>query len=424
MDIKTLHELREVDERALIFTPEGLGAMTPEDSADFQQRVISRLELADCVAETTRRKFEQLRTVFSHGVLCYEVFTLVADAAQLALEQALRERFSAYYQGQVVVVRDRGRREHQITMTTSTGFFDKLRDIDRPLIRTGSGSKWEQFNGMLTSLLVWARREGLLRGQRNRHLEKILTSSRNTVAHGTYGLSSPVDAALDLADFAEIINQLWGHPTPGGRLYPAPLPRSVVAIGWSQAGDAWAGYADQLADVVDKEVLTYILVRAVFTPGELIDPQLMAFDARTATTSYPAQYLWGPGSQDEAVAWLGRHRPGPDACDYLDHVVLVRTHGGQVGLPVYPGIAAGLPAEQCTGTWHAVRVDYNLDALPHVRALADATPGHALTGACRICPVDVIATGDLPAALKAAQDAGADTTALQVPDISVRPARR
>ncbi|MFF5523146.1 hypothetical protein [Streptomyces coeruleorubidus] len=61
MEIKTLEQLQAVDERTLHFTPWGLGRMHAEDSAEFHQRVIARLELADEVAESTRNKFEQLR---------------------------------------------------------------------------------------------------------------------------------------------------------------------------------------------------------------------------------------------------------------------------------------------------------------------------------------------------------------------------
>ena len=46
MEIKTLEQLQAVDERTLHFTPWGLGRMPAEDSAEFQQRVIARLELA------------------------------------------------------------------------------------------------------------------------------------------------------------------------------------------------------------------------------------------------------------------------------------------------------------------------------------------------------------------------------------------
>ncbi len=54
MIIKSLEELRQVDERTLHFTPMGLGIgvqMRPEDSAEFQQQVVAQFELAPAVAE-------------------------------------------------------------------------------------------------------------------------------------------------------------------------------------------------------------------------------------------------------------------------------------------------------------------------------------------------------------------------------------
>jgi hypothetical protein len=51
---------------------------------------------------------------------------------------------------------------------------------------------------------------------------------------------------------------------------------------------------------------------------------------------------------------LDDHHPQPDECDYLDQVVLVCIHDGQVGLPMYPGIATGLPPkEHHDSTWYA-----------------------------------------------------------------------
>ncbi|MFI9729511.1 hypothetical protein [Streptomyces sp. NPDC052092] len=87
MEIKTLEQWQAADERTLHFTPWGLGRMPTEDSAESQQRVIARLELADGVAESTRNKFEQLRAGFSHEVLCYELFTLVEDASPAAADR-------------------------------------------------------------------------------------------------------------------------------------------------------------------------------------------------------------------------------------------------------------------------------------------------------------------------------------------------
>ncbi|WP_327187442.1 hypothetical protein [Streptomyces sp. NBC_01334] len=413
MEIKTLEQLQAVDERTLRFTPWGLGRLHAEDSAEFQQRVVARLELADEVAESTRNKFEQLRAGFSHGVLCYELFSLVEDAARLTFEQALRDRFVARYQDRIVDVRDRRGREHQVAMTSYPAFHEQFRNVKGTEIRMGAAGDWEHFNGMLGGLLRWARREGLLRGQRPRSLEPVQREMRNMAAHGSYHLNSPVDAARTLSDLAELINHLWGQPTPGGRLYPAPLKRDIIAIGWSKSGHTiLASLAEHLASVQDEEPLAYILVRAVVD-----DPGLMEFDARAATTVFPSEYLWGPGTRAEAVDWLDANRPGPDRCDYLDQVVLVRCVNEQVDLPVHPQVATGLSAQQQRGTWYAVRVDRALDAFGHVRALVDAQPGHKPQGECRQCPAETLATGDIATVMAAAQKAGADTTALTVPDV-------
>ncbi|GLY80586.1 hypothetical protein Airi01_088530 [Actinoallomurus iriomotensis] len=393
--------------------------MTPEDAVDYHQQLIARFRLADDVAESTRNKFGQLGIAYAHGVLCYELFTLVEDAAQLTLEQALRDRFAAQYHGQAIEVRDRRKHEHQIAMTSFNDFFYSFREIRGAEIRLAASREWVTFNGTLAGLLTWARREGLLGGQRNRSLDRVWRDLRNMVAHGAYHLVSPVEAARSLSDLSEVINRLWGHPTPGGRLYPAPLSRSIVAIGWSDSGDKITlGYADDLVEISDEENFTYVLVRAVFCPGGATDPNLLNFDARSATTTFPTQYIWGPGSRDEAVVWLDGHHPQPDECDYLDQVVLVRIHGGQVGLPMYPRIAAGLPPkEHRDSTWYVLRVDRGLDALAHLRAVVGTAAEHAAEGECRACPVETLARGDFTAALKAASNAGADTTPLRVPDV-------
>lgn len=208
MDIKTLEQLQAADERALAFTPLGLGGpMRPEDAADFQQRVIAGLELSEDVAERTRQKFEQLRAAHSHGVLCYELYTMVADQARLTLEQALRDRFAAYHDNATVEVRERGRRGrpgrvHQVTVRSYGDFFERLQATKAVELRSDSSQPWLEFNGMLNGLLSWARREGLIRGQRNRHSERALKALRNIVAHGEYHLETPVEAARELSDLA------------------------------------------------------------------------------------------------------------------------------------------------------------------------------------------------------------------------------
>ena len=108
------------------------------------------------------------------------------------------------------------------------------------MVRRTSGAI--RFDGMLDSLLRWAHQEGLLPGQRSRARDRFLRDMRDYVAHGAGDhLLMPVDSARAISDAAEIINQLWGVATPGGRLYPAPIRQEVQLVGWSPRGNVMAG---------------------------------------------------------------------------------------------------------------------------------------------------------------------------------------
>src|SRR5439155_8898122 len=116
-------------------------------------------------------------------------------------------------------------------------------------------------------------------------IEQALSNLRNFVAHPIgYHLNGPVEAAGTLRDLAEIINQLWGAPTPGGRLYPAPLRREVIVLAWTVAGtELRTALAEALTDAVDPndEPWRCVIVRAVFRPEEHVsDPGLHYYDSR------------------------------------------------------------------------------------------------------------------------------------------------
>ncbi|HEY5987846.1 MAG TPA: hypothetical protein VIV12_15955 [Streptosporangiaceae bacterium] len=81
----------------------------------YQQKVISRLDLSRQVPENTRNSFERLRTLYSYGVLCYDIYTLAGDHARLVIEQALRERFLSFYGGTVTLKHSGDGRERPVT---------------------------------------------------------------------------------------------------------------------------------------------------------------------------------------------------------------------------------------------------------------------------------------------------------------------
>ncbi|MEV8516715.1 hypothetical protein [Dactylosporangium sp. NPDC051484] len=208
---------------------------------------------------------------------------------------------------------------------------------------------------MLGHLRIWARRLGLLRGQRNRAIEQAIANLRNLAAHPGHHLTTPVDAAGTLSDLTEIINHLWGAPTPGGRLYPAPIRREAVVLAWNAASTRlYTALADTLPTWgdPDDEPLQCVIVHAVCRPGHHVpDPGLRQFDSRCEVTQYPADLLWGPGSISDAAAWYAVHQPGPDERDYLDRTFVVRHDGAELHLPMRPEVAAALPATEQSGQW-------------------------------------------------------------------------
>lgn len=331
-------------------------------------------------------------------------------------ERALRDRFMQWCGGSLTFEDAAGQAPAR---TEHVASYDDVHDLVKNLRDDGrrSGEKWRlrvgatsiHFNGMLNGLYAWARTAGFLRGQRARTAEKPWTDLRNHVAHGSSGIDTPVAAAKMLRDLAEFINQLWGNTTPGGRLYPAPIARSVTALSWNGGTGTrtlWTTAALRDQNYPDDERETFLLVRAVAQPGTFPeDRHLLEFDARFETTVYPADYLWGPGTRTEALLWLDEHQPAGDSVDPVDRVLLLREHDGNLYLPMRPAAAAGIPAEDRTGRWHTVRADFPNDAYAHVRSGADDPAHRGRPGRdcpAEGCPVQVLASGDHHDAMEAA----------------------
>jgi hypothetical protein len=396
--IKTLTELITPDERTLRFTPLGFstgGTLKPEYAAKFQQEVIASCELNPDVPEGTRNGFERLRTLHSYGILCYEAFTVADDLAWLVMEQALRERFVTYFNGTIPFVNTKTGVEDSITVQDFDGVYETVRRGGSHAarawhIKLRSTGELMEFRGSFSHLLKWARQEGLLHGQRNKALEPIYRRIRNRVAHPSYHLKMPPDSARTIHDLAEIINRLWGHPTPGGRLYPAPLDRQVLVVAWTDAevGTTHMILRDyQLATFHEPGNWMCIVVRAIFE-----DEGVWEFDARFERTNLPTELLWGPGRPDEALAWMNEAKPEADATDYLDRLFSLRIHEDRASLAMRPETALALPAERRAGRWFIVRADFPNDAFVHVRHIKDGVTCGASDPVVRQLQPGVIAT--------------------------------
>ena len=421
MRIRSLDELRQADELTLRFTPLGFdtgGMLRPDDAALYQQESLRHAELAEAVAEGTRSTFDRLRLLHSYGVLSYDLFAAADDLAQLVIEQALRDRFVEFHDG-TVPFQDAHGTVHNVPAASFEALYEEIhaegrrRRPQRWRLRLRRTGELAYFDGMLDSLLRWARSEGLLRGQRNRQLEPVLRKIRNHVAHGGgHHLVTPVESARTISDAAEIINHLWGSSTPGGHLYPAPIRRVIQIVAWGPGGSVMSGPAScppdsQFAD------WTCVLVRAVRH-----DEGLSRLDALYETTTYPCDLLWGPGTWDDACAWLQREQPPEDEVDVLDRLFLFQRHQGRISLPRSPYAAAALADEERHGTWYLIRADYPSDALRHARAVATGQCAPE-TGPCANCPADSVGVGSWLEMLTLAADTGLAVTPRRAPDIAV-----
>ena len=421
MDIKSLEELQQPDDRTRHFTPFGLGAkIGAEDAASFQQQAVAHLDLAEVVPESLRDAYEQLRTVYAYGALWYDFYTIAHDRARLLLEYALRERLLGYY-GNAVTFIDKDHNEHTLQPANFEELYEEIRKGKRL-----SKEKWRlrvrpsgttiYFDGMLDSLLRWARAAGLMHGQRNRNIESVLKWFRNHAAHATgYHLVDPGAASMAIADLAEVINRLWNARTPGGRLYPAPVRRVVTVIGWTEQGSITWGPAEHFrADLADG-ALTCVVVLA-----KEHDDDLPRFDAQYEATHVPCELLWGPGSPGDAEGWGAQHHPEGDEVDILDRLFMVRHHDGRLYLPRNPDTAAGLAAPERAGTWYLVRADGPLDVFGHLRQLIAGGFGCTPEGHCgRGCPVETIRGGTWQEIIDALAAAGVPARPREVPDTRV-----
>jgi hypothetical protein len=378
--IKTYEELVAPDERNTLMgfiEARKPGGFDVEVAARLGQEDVSHIELHSDVPEALTSAFGRVRMVYSYGLFEYELYTVARDQAVLLLEQALRARFITLYDGVITLVSNRTRKTEQLK---ATDFETVVDDLNRGgehasgnwTVQLRSGkclSLPDQhghegpFRGTLTQLLDWARQECLLTGQRTRTLDPYFVADRNFVAHASYQLVMPTDAARMIYDMGETINRLWGQRTPGGRLYPAPIERTTVIVAWTDGGNRITALRpDQLPGFDPPGEWTWLVLLAVPNDGTVF-----GFDASYERTAYPAELLCGPGGRAGALEWLEEHGVKSDFYDNLNQPFVVQVVDGKTYLPRRPEVALGLSADRRRGTWHLLRVDHPLDAFVRVR---------------------------------------------------------
>ena len=363
-------DLARPDPRTGHFVPWGLagGQLTPDATVELQRAVMDSAALTPAVPLTLRTEFDRLRDLHVHGAIRYENFADVCNLAPGLYETALQARFVEFFCDREVPFVHRGS-ALPFVWPKSPAYVDVFKHIKpRAGIRIStSNGMLVPFSGMFDGLLSWARAEGLLRGQRARLFEHSVRQHRNDVSHGLrHQLEMPPTSAGDIHDLAEFINQLWGVRRAGGRRYPAPRVRRILAIGFDAEGHTTGLPVGQLVDASSEE-LQWLLVRAAFDYGGYTE-----FDLRFATSETPFTYIWGPGTRSDAITWLEIEAPEEsDEADPLDQLFLIRRVGATLDAPRYPEAAVRLSSRDLAGDWYLMMADHPIAAWSCVRARAE-----------------------------------------------------
>jgi hypothetical protein len=407
-------ELIRPDRTSLRFTPLGLstsGVLTPRAAAAFQDQTIA-LDLSDSVPDRTRKLFKRLQTIHRLGIWAYDMYTVADGYAIQVLEHAFTERLLGYYGNHIPIVGLRSS-DHDVRAESFQELLGsrgkgrwRLKSLKMP-------GKTMPFDGTLEGLFAWARNEGLLRGQRSRRFDIVLPRILRRMRPLEYMVHMPVDSSRSVRLTGEFINQLWGAPTPAGEIFPAPIPRRTLVLGWSPRGDSMGTFLpEQLADQTDRSDWRFIVVLGVDTAGALQD-----FHSDFECTPLPVRLLRGEGSWQETQDWLS-HEPQPrDTVDVLDRYFVVNLRDSSP--PRQVGQLAALTGARRTGRWFLLQADFPLDAFAHIRAHQQGRPDHKLLGICNTCWVDGKAKGSWNQILAAASSLGLDTRPVPASGIEV-----
>jgi hypothetical protein len=351
--------------------------------------------VADDVPQDVRDNFERARKLHLYGVLEYEFFTAAADYALLVLEGALRVRFLSYYSGGIPVAR------RDADETLQARAFDDVRAARRKYKLRGGDGKTHNLPVGAGALLDWARRERLLAGTRSRIVDRALAALRDHAAHPvSYTLEMPPQSAGTLTDVAEVINKLWGHDTPGGRLFPSPMTRRPRVAALAPDRSAAAELRLDQVQSVSAEQRTWLFAVFLAVDTEELttigrDGLGFSHDPGHQTTLFPCDKLW-EGSWHDLVEAIdgGAFSANADTVQHLDRLFFVRADSDSIDYARSPADLLALSSLP-EGRWYAVIADTPLDAWAHVR---DHEGGSADRGAtCSECFVRIEGRFDDPA---------------------------
>jgi hypothetical protein len=388
--VQSIDELTTVDVRAKVFAGR-LDDMQPPSDPEVVRRLQEGIAVTDLVAAVpsgVRDNFERLRSMHVHGALLYDLYTVVEQTHVFVLEQALGERFMEQHGPGIPFVNKAGK--------SAPLEANSFREVSRALRRGGSHHQTRELliddalfevSASFYGLLRWARKCGFLRGQRNRFREDCLRELRNEFAHPSgHSLTGPVESARAISGLAETINHLWGHTTEGGSRYPPPLVREILVVGRSVDGEARTlGYPEAMTNAQAHSGWDYYVVRATRENGSLMEA-----DPPFEQTNLPMELLWGPGSADDALHWIGAEQPQPDTIEHLDRLFWVDMDATEFPREIDDeSQATSVPADR---EWTLIRADFPRDAVGHVRGLLEVDSKHSKSGYCPECAIQNVET--------------------------------
>lgn len=393
------------DQATLRFTGLGLsmgGLISPEAAVRLQKHNVD-FELAEAVPDDTRKLFQRLQAIHMQGIWEYQMFTVADDYALHVLEHALWERLLDYYNRQPPLLDVRGRVTQIQPATISE--IAKLVAKSRYRLRSSREPTTSlAFSGDLTDLFRWARHEGLLCGQRSRRFDIVYPRMLARLRPLTYSLRMPVDSSRLIREVGEFINQVWGTATPDGQIFPTPLSRAVVILGWPPERNQIAKLRpDTFSEDRGRGSWEFIVLLAVES-----DNQLFEFHSDIESTLFSARLLAGPMGWEETSDWLKIHPHESDTVDVLDRWFVARLDSRDWARNL--GQLAGLSPSERQGKWILMQADFPIDAVVHARSLSNPAENHRAIGTCDRCWVSAKASGSWRRVLSVASDLGADIT--------------
>jgi hypothetical protein len=205
----------------------------------------------------------------------------------------------------------------------------------------------------------------------------------------------PVNSARTLRDVAETINKLWGHDTPGGRLFPPPVARCPMVAAVAPEGQGTCEMRlEQVPEARESERGWDYAVFLAVEGERLITPDRddrigFMHQPGFQTTQFPCEMIWHGTWKDLTQAIeQGSFSALNDTINHLDRLFLIRADHGEIDQPRSPADLLSLDKPP-RGQWYAVTADAPLDAWAHVR---DHEPDIASDReTCPVCCVQITA---------------------------------